>query len=300
MLALVGIVVLLASFIVRFSIQKNTGKKARYIPILGFIVCFGTIILSSVTIIPTGNTGVKTRFGQISKDVVPTGINFTIPFVEKVEIVSNKKQDISIDDQIWGESSDKVQVYGSQFQITYQINPEYSAMLYSSVSDYRNSLINSYMVASSFKDAASNLSSKEVTVRGKVEPLTFEILQEKINEKYGENAIIINQVLINDMNFEESYNQSILDKNQAEITYEQSQISNRTAIEKAEADKVVAETNAKSQAESKLILAKAEAEANAILAASLTPEILQQMEMEARLKHGWVTVNSGGSVIAQP
>ena len=42
--------------------------------------------------------------------------------------------------------------------------------------------------------------------------------------------------------------------------------------------------------------AEAEAESNRLNAASITEELINMKEAEARLKHGWVTVQSGGTV----
>lgn len=42
--------------------------------------------------------------------------------------------------------------------------------------------------------------------------------------------------------------------------------------------------------------AEAEAESNKLKAASITDELISMKEAEARLKHGWVTVQSGSTV----
>ncbi|MCY9308788.1 prohibitin family protein [Bacillus inaquosorum] len=65
--------------------------------------------------------------------------------------------------------------------------------------------------------------------------------------------------------------------------------------EKIEAEKkeVIADGNA----QKKLIEAKAEAESNKIISKSVTPELLNKMEMDARLAHGWVTVEGGTPLI---
>lgn len=47
----------------------------------------------------------------------------------------------------------------------------------------------------------------------------------------------------------------------------------------------------------KVIEAQAEAEANKILSESITPELIQMTEAEARKEHGWVTVQ-GADVVA--
>ena len=117
--------------------------------------------------------------------------------------------------------------------------------------------------------------NKEVTVRNKIEPLVKENLQKALNEKYGEGVIRVVQVVIKDMDFEDSFNQAIAAKSIAQQTQEKQEIENKTAIEKAEADKKVAIANAEAKAESKRIAAEAEAEANRLINQSLNEKILE-------------------------
>ncbi|MDA1616426.1 prohibitin family protein [Bacillus cereus group sp. TH204-1LC] len=65
--------------------------------------------------------------------------------------------------------------------------------------------------------------------------------------------------------------------------------------EKIEADKkrVIAE----GEAQKKLVEAKAEAEANQIISNSVTDPLLKKLEAEARIKHGWVTVQGGTPLV---
>lgn len=67
-----------------------------------------------------------------------------------------------------------------------------------------------------------------------------------------------------------------------------------------ETAKVQAETaliKAQNEADIKVTAAKAEAEANQLKSASLTPELIQMTEAEARLKHGWVTVQGADATV---
>ena len=51
------------------------------------------------------------------------------------------------------------------------------------------------------------------------------------------------------------------------------------------------------EADKKLIEAKAEADANKMLEQSITPELIQMKEAEARLEHGWITVTGGTPIV---
>jgi prohibitin 1 len=49
-----------------------------------------------------------------------------------------------------------------------------------------------------------------------------------------------------------------------------------------------------------IIEAQAQADANILLSKSITPEILNRMEMEARIKWGWITITGAEGLIIQP
>lgn len=251
--------------------KKEPVKKILIIPLVGLLLfTFGF----SFAIVPTGYTGVRTTFGQISEEVVPHGFNMKIPFAQSIVLVNNKQQDITLDAQVWGESIEKTPVYASNITITYQINSDKSAWIYSNISNTKK-LITQGIVASAIKSSMAELHVEEVTIRSKIEPMVKENLAKSIDEKYGEGTIEILKVVINQMDFEDSYNQAIAAKSIAQQEQAKQEIENATAIAKAEADKKVAITNAEAKAESTRIAAEAEAEANRLLEESLTDAVLQ-------------------------
>ena len=252
-------------------------KKHRVFSL--FTVIFVAFLLfQSVTIVPTGYTGVKTSFGQIQEATIQSGkLNFTIPFVQSIHTVSNKQQDKHIEAQIWGEASDKTPVYAADVIVTYQVLPEKSAWLYANVSDTKN-LVGDELVASAIKSAMAELGPNEVTNRTKIEPLAQQKLAESLNQKYGEGAVFINKVVINNMDFEEAYNTAIQQKSIAQQNADKQKIENEAAIAKAEADKQVAITKAEAQKTS--IAADAQAEANRKIAESLSEPLIEYQKIQ--------------------
>lgn len=121
-------------------------------------------------------------------------------------------------------------------------------------------------VASAIKSAMAELGPNEVTNRTKIEPLAQQKLAESLVQKYGEDVVFVNKVVINDMNFEDAYNEAIQQKSIAQQNADKQKIENEAAIAKAEADKQVAITNAEAEAQKTSIAAEAQAEANRKLA----------------------------------
>lgn len=263
-----------------FIHNREAGTKVgllKLIPI-GAIILF--VFSSSFVIIPTGYTGVRTTFGQIDQVSVQNGFNFKVPFIQSIKTVNNKQQDIEVSGQIWSESKEQVQVYYDAITITYQINPEKSAWIYANVSNYQDSLITSSIVSSAIKTASKQVETVNATNRGVIEPVAKECLQTALNEKYGENVVTINRITIGDANFEDSYNQAIADRQNAQITYEKQQIENKQSIEKAEAEATVKKTQAQAEADATIIKAESEAKANQLLEESLSDNILREMYIE--------------------
>lgn len=239
--------------------------------ILGIAV---NILGLSFIFVPTGYTGIRITCGQVSEDVVPNGLNFKIPFVQTIKLINNKQQDEKIKTQVWGETSEKTPVYASDVTVSYKIAADKASWLYTNVTNLDN-LISTDMVSSAIKSAMSELTYDKVTVRSIIEPKIKEYLEDSLIEKYGEDVIYIQKVIVSQMDFEDSYNQAIAAKSLALQTQEKQKIENETAIAKAEANKQVSITNAQAEAQAKIIRAEADAQANELLTQSLDDKILK-------------------------
>lgn len=117
-------------------------------------------------------------------------------------------------------------------------------------------------------------------------------LNEKLTAEYGIN---VSSALIVDAQPDDTLMQKIRAKEQAKQDAEIAELNKQTALAQAETDKVKAQT----EADVKMIEAQAEADANKVLSESITPELIQMREAEARLKHGWVTVQGADTVVTK-
>lgn len=243
--------------------------------IIGVAALFVLVtVFSGISIIPTGFTGVKITFGQVSPAPVSPGFTFKIPFIQTIEKVNNKQQDLTVSGQIWAETNERATIFYEDIIVTFQISPDKAAWLVSNVSNYRTDIINNAVVSSALKIASKELNNVDATNRSKIEPLSQEKLQAILDAKYGENTIYINRVTISNADFEESYKEAIASKQNAQLEYERAAIENQQAIEKAEADAKVKEKAAEGEANALKIKADAEAEANKKISDSLTDKVL--------------------------
>lgn len=263
---IVGVVitVLGVSFKLIQVFKRDTSSK-KFLVLAGVGVA-AIIFSQSFSIIETGYTGVRATFGQIDEKVATQGFNWKLPFIQSIQKVNNKQQDVVIAENgavIDAAAEGKIPIKIGDIKVTYQINSENASWIYANVSN-PNDLMNYSIVSSAIKDATINFDTDGVTVRSQVEALAKEKLQEYANEKYGDGTISIIQVILGSITFEDAYNESVNQKNMAKQEAEKQAIENQTKIDKANAD-----------AEAKLIEAQAEKEANALIEQSITDKILR-------------------------
>lgn len=220
-LAIIGGIVLLVSNI--YSRHRH-GRAEQYAgkghtivaPILTMVAGVAMLVISSsFVIVPSGFTGVKTVFGLIDETPLPKGFNPIAPFVTDVQLVNNKYQIFTENDQVWSESSEQTSVYAQGTEITYQINADKSAWVYANVNDYENTLLTKRIVDDAIKTGTRAIDTLHVTARDIVCPSIKAALQETVDSLYGPGVLTIHNVAIADMDFEPEYNDAIRERQTA-------------------------------------------------------------------------------------
>lgn len=111
--------------------------------------------------------------------------------------------------------------------------------------------------------------------------------------KFEEYGIRLETANISRIGLDDTTAKAIQERVNAQQELEKEKISKEKA--QIEAEKELIE--AKGQSDALIEKARGEFEANKLKSQSLTPEILQEMELEARKEHGWVTVNGGTPIV---
>ena len=148
--------------------------------------------------------------------------------------------------------------------------------------------------------------------RAEVSKAITEYLNSKLAEEYGIN---VSSALIIDVQLDETLMAKVQAKEQAKQDAEKAELDKQTAIAQGEADKAKAEAEAavqkiqaeaeaeqtriaaEAEADATRIEAQAEADANNTINNSITDNLIRMKEAEARLEHGWVTVQGGSPVV---
>ncbi len=255
----------------------KTPKWPAVIILAGLIIALGG---NCFTVVPTGYTGVRTTFGLIDQESCMPGFNAILPFAQKISLVNNKQQDIRFSDKIWSETKEQTVVYMEGVTVTYQIVPESSAWIYANVENWVEELVDFDIVSSALKAAARRQGADVVTDRAVIQPAAKAQLQNDLNDKYGENRVVVKTVVINNIDFDTSYNEAIAKKSEAIQKQQEQAITNQTNIDKAKAEAEAAREEARGEADAEIIRAKAKAEANQIINESVTAATQRQDALE--------------------
>lgn len=127
--------------------------------------------------------------------------------------------------------------------------------------------------------------------RAEVGQAITDYLNSKLNDEYG---IQVTSASIIDVQLDEELQAKVQAKEQAKQDAEKAELDKQTAIAQGEAAKAKAEADAQVT----ITNAQAEAEANRLLSESITQELIDMKEAEARMEHGWVEVTGADTVVA--
>lgn len=182
------------------------------------------------------------------------------------------------------------------FQMSYRFNPDTLVDTYKKFKGMDGEAIVNSRVKTVLKSKVSEITTDYSMMdiysgnRSEINNKITEYLNNAFEKEYG---IQVLDASIIDVHPDDKLKESIDNRVTALQQKQQAQVEQETA-------KVQAETaliKAQNEADIKVTAAKAEAEANQLKSASLTPELIQMTEAEARLKHGWVTVQGADATV---
>jgi regulator of protease activity HflC (stomatin/prohibitin superfamily) len=229
---------------------------------------------SSIQVIPAGNTGVVMTFGKVSDNVMQEGLHFKVPFVQSVEVISNKIQKQEVEAAA---VSKDLQTVSSNIAVNYRVGLSSSANIYKNIgSDYEN-IVLLPAVQESMKSVSAKYTAEElITKRAAVGEEIKSSLEEKVND-YG---IIIEKFSIVNFDFSEEFNSAIEAKQVAEqnLLKTKTEQEQEIVIAEAKAQKqlIEAEANAKAITTE----AEAQAEANKKLNDSLSENVIEYEKIQ--------------------
>lgn len=279
--------------------MKNVGKIGGII--LAVVLVIGVIGLIACTErIPAGYVGVVYSMnGGVEEEVLQQGWNIVSP-TKKVKEFTVSEEQLALTkenkEQFSVSTSDNANIDIS-FQMSYCFIEESVANTYQRFKGMDGDDIINNRVKTVLKSKISEVTGKYSMMeiysgeRAVINKEIKEYLNTELGERYG---IAVTEASIIDVHPDEQLQKTIDErvtamqkKQQAEAEQDTIKVQNETKILQAQAD-----------ADAKIIAAEAEAKANKIISDSITENLLKKEEMEARQKHGWVTVQGASTVVA--
>lgn len=262
--------------------------------------------ISCIEKIPVGYEGVQYSIsGGVEDKTLTQGWHLVPPTIKVKEFtISNEQLVLTKDSREGSEEDESFKVATSDdasisidFQMSYRFIPEKLINTYKKFKGMDGNDIVQNRVRTVLKSKVSEVTTNYSLMdiysgnRKQINDELTDYLNKELRDFYG--IEVIDASIIN----------SHPDENLKKTIEARVQAQQSKAQAKAEQDaiKVKAETEliqAKKEAEIKVTEAEAEAEANRVISESITENLIRMKEAEARLEHGWVTIQGAESVIA--
>lgn len=236
---------------------QEAGKKlVRRLLLLVFVGIIAVLGSASFTVINEGYIGVKYQFGKIVDDSLSAGLNFKIPFIQTIRQVDVREQMYQMDANAYTKDTQTVEGIQTKLNYVYDraelsniirnigINNVESKLLIPQMQSIVKNEIGQYK--------AEDLVQNRTTVQ--------ESIEDKLRESLAQSGIIVVSFAIENLDFEDGFEEAI----RAKVVAEQDALKMQNKTK--ETEELARQTVIAAQAEAESQKIKADAEAYAIKA----------------------------------
>ena len=285
--------------------------KAKVVGVIIGLVVIGAAAwaVMSGTYVGQGEVGVVyTMSDGVQDETLSPGFHFVSPFAKVKDypvaqqqlVLSNNAADFN-EEELEKDTHVDAPADGGMVKMNMSINYNFMPDRVTDLYERFNGMDGDQLVESRIKNSILAY-IKEVTPqfsvmdiysdkRAEVGQAITDYLNSKLNDEYG---IEISSASIIDVQLDEELQAKVQQKEQAKQDAEKAELDKQTAIAQGEAAKAKAEADAQVT----ITNAQAEAEANRLISESITQELIDMKEAEARMEHGWVEVTGADTVVA--
>lgn len=269
------------------------------------VIVIGIALILCIEKIPTGYEGVVYSIsGGVQKETLTQGWHLVPPTKQVKEFTVGNEQLILTKDSREGSDGDEsFKVATSDdasiaisFQMSYRFYSEKLVDTYSKFKGMDGEDIVNNRVRTVLKSKVSEITTDYSMMniysgnRSEINDKITKVLAKEFKSKFGIEVVDASIIDVHpDDKLKEAIDnrvKALQEKQQAEAEQEKVKVEAETAKIKAETDAAI-----------KITQAEAEAKANKLKSESITKELIDMTEAEARLKHGWVTVQGADSIV---
>ena len=209
------------------GLTKRGVKLLIITPIVGLFAII--TLFASFKTVKSGEIGLRIRFGKIINSTLHEGINFKVPYIEKIQKVNVKVQK---SEETVESSTKDMQIINTTVAVNYRIKVDKASNLYKTVGNKYEDTILQPAIKESIKAAIAKYNAEEITTkRNEVSSECLKAIQNKV-EKYG---IAIEDFNLTNFSFSEEYTKAIEDKQVAEQKLEKARLEAEQKVVEAEA-----------------------------------------------------------------
>lgn len=276
----VGIIAIIAGIICLFVAPR------KIFSVIPFFLAVVFVILSLISVVPTGYTGILTTFGAVEDRTITAGINFKAPW-QSVITMDNRTQKVQLDTSAFSSDIQQVDI---SLSINYSINQTTARELYRTVGTNYFDNIMYPRVQENLKAIFSQYTAENLIAKREFLSDSVKDLMTNDMSSYG---ITIVSIAIEDIDFTDAFTNAVEAKQvaaQNKLTAETAQ-AQKTMEEQAAAERAIIAANAKAeqdviaaqadlevvkiQADAALYAGERESSMNERLAQALTDDLIQ-------------------------
>ena len=244
----------------------------------------GIFTVRSLQWIGTGRVGVVYSMrGGVRDETLGQGVHFINPFLKVKEftigneqlILSQDSRDGSPDDDSFKVATSDDARIAISFQMSYHYVPE--------------TVVDTYKRFKGMSGEDIVEQRVKTVLKSKVSEVTTDY---SLMDIYSGNRSEINSKITEYLNneFMTMYGIEVLDASVIDVHPDEEKVKVETETKKIQAQ---------ADADVEITKAQAEAESNKLISQSITPELIQMKEAEARMKHGWVTIQGADTIVTK-
>ena len=265
------------------------------IAIITGLLLLGLFRLTAVKRIPANTVGVKvSAFGGVQDTTLQTGYHLKVPFIDTIYTLSTSVQTKTME-KITTQTKDG-QWLNTNIDVKYRVNKEKAMTVFSNYTNLEN--VNNSVVSPAVQRAIESVTGNYdiYDILGNKRTEVYEMIDKALKEKFESYDLEFVSFTITDQDAGDEIEAAIKNESVKQKEIDTAKQEKAKAEVEAETKKIQAQADANNA----VIKAEGEAKANKIKSDSITDNLIRMKEVEAREKHGWVTVNGTGSTIVQP
>src|SRR5213593_3876492 len=239
---------------------RGAGKRILQLAILVLVII---LVLASTTSIPTGNVGVLTLFGRVTGETLPEGIHLVNP-LKSVQKLSVQTQSVKESANV---PSNEGLILALDTSLLFRLDKDKAAYVYQTVGDNYAEKIVEPTLRAAIRASTSAHSANALYTNAR--ELVQQQIQDELTTQLAPRGVIVENVLLRDVQLPAMLKGSIEAKQQAE----QDALRMSFILQKE-----------KQEAERKRIEAQGIADFQKIVAAGISPQLLEWKGIEATEK----------------